>query len=77
MAAAFEVEGFTLSADGAIGAKVLGALKSAEMTAALKAKEGTLHGRPAPTSLSAQEAKASIEVVGTVSAYMLPILDKR
>ena len=37
LAAAFDVEGFTLSADGTVGPKVLGALEGAEMTAALKA----------------------------------------
>lgn len=168
LAAAFDVEGFALSADGTVGPKVLGALKGAAMTAALNAyaaraqrgaedaalvagtgkdlmeataahvlqtingnypatganfqmllgmafmalgmavpelpaqpgegpirgleralfqsacavnrlrnKEGTGHGRPAPNNLSAHEAKASIEVVGTVSAYMLAMLDRR
>lgn len=43
----------------------------------LRNKVGTGHGRPHLTGLSAHEAKASIEVVGTVSAYMLAILDKR
>jgi hypothetical protein len=168
LGAAFDVEGFTLSSDGTIGPKVLGALRGAQMTAALRAyaaraqrgaedaalvagtgkdlmeataghvlqtingsypatggnfqmvlgmafmalgmavpempaqpgegpiraferglfqsacavnrlrnKEGTGHGRPHPTNLSAHEAKASIEVVGTVSAYMLAMLDRR
>lgn len=168
LAATFDVEGFALSADGTIGPKVLGALKGAELTAALKAyaaraqrgaedaalvagtgkdlieataahvlesinghypatganfqmvlgmafmalnmavpelpaqsgerpirelersmfksacavnrlrnKEGTGHGRPIPTPLLAHEAKASIEVVGTVSAYMLAMLERR
>lgn len=168
LAAAFDVEGFSLSPEGVVGPKVLGELKGAEMTAALRAyamraqrgaedaalvagagkdlmeataahvlqtinghypatganfqmllgmafvalgmavpelpaqpgespvraleralfqsacavnrlrnKEGTGHGRPTPTNLSQHEAKASIEVVGTVSAYMLAMLEKR
>ncbi|WP_242428392.1 abortive infection family protein [Janthinobacterium lividum] len=43
----------------------------------LRNKQGTGHGRPDPASLSKHEAKASIEVVGTVSAYMLAMLEKR
>jgi len=37
LAATFDVEGFALSADSTVGPKVSGALKDAEMTAALKA----------------------------------------
>lgn len=168
LAAAFDVEGFALSPEGVVGPKILGELKGAEMTSALRAyaaraqrgvedaalvagtgkdlmeataahvlqtinghypatganfqmllgmafmalgmavpelpaqpgespvraleralfqsacavnrlrnKEGTGHGRPVPTNLSKHEAKASIEVVGTVSAYMLAMLEKR
>jgi hypothetical protein len=43
----------------------------------LRNKEGTGHGRPWLTSLSDNEAKASIETVGTIASYMLSKLRER
>lgn len=40
-------------------------------------KQGTGHGHPWLPTLSAAEAKTAIEVVGTVSAYMLAKLALR
>ncbi|XCY74239.1 abortive infection family protein [Pseudomonas sp. CBR-F] len=40
-------------------------------------KQGTGHGRPWVPTLSKEEAKAAIEVVGTISAYLLAKLAKR
>lgn len=43
----------------------------------LRNKEGTGHGRPWTVSVGAAEAKAAIEVAGTVSAYLLDKLQAR
>jgi hypothetical protein len=40
-------------------------------------KQGSGHGRPWLPTLADEEAKAAIEVVGTVSAYLLSKLCKR
>jgi hypothetical protein len=40
-------------------------------------KQGSGHGRPWLPTLANEEAKAAIEVVGTVSAYLLSKLSKR
>jgi hypothetical protein len=42
----------------------------------LRNKQGTGHGRPWLPTLTDEEAKASIEIVGSVSAYMLAKLAK-
>lgn len=52
---AFDVEGFALSADGTVGPKVLGALRGAEMTAALKAYAARSAKLKTPRSSSARE----------------------
>lgn len=43
----------------------------------LRNKQGTGHGRPWLPTLSDEEVKAAIEIVGTVSAYMLAKLARR
>lgn len=43
----------------------------------LRNKQGTGHGRPWLPTLSDEEVKAAIEIVGTVSAYMLAKLSRR
>ncbi|VVE80347.1 abortive infection family protein [Pandoraea sputorum] len=43
----------------------------------LRNKEGTGHGRPWTVNVGAAEAKAAIEVAGTVSAYLLDKLQAR
>ncbi|OJA51089.1 abortive infection family protein [Burkholderia ubonensis] len=43
----------------------------------LRNKQGTGHGRPWPVNVGAAEAKAAIEVAGTVSAYLLDKLQAR
>lgn len=43
----------------------------------LRNKEGTGHGRPLTVNVGAAEAKAAIEVAGTVSAYLLDKLQAR
>jgi hypothetical protein len=61
------------------------AIKSMErglFTAALgvnrvRNKQGAGHGRPWVPTLSSEEAKAAIEIVGTISAYLLGKLSKR
>ncbi|MFA0965329.1 MULTISPECIES: abortive infection family protein [Pseudomonas syringae group] len=61
------------------------AIKSMErglFTAALgvnrvRNKQGTGHGRPWEPTLSSEEAKAAIEIMGTISAYLLAKLSKR
>jgi hypothetical protein len=40
-------------------------------------KQGAGHGRPWVPNLSSEEAKAAIEIVGTISAYLLGKLSKR
>lgn len=40
-------------------------------------KEGTGHGRPWVPALSDEQAKAAVEVMGTVSAYLLARLQRR
>lgn len=43
----------------------------------LRNKQGTGHGRPFLTTITDEEAKAAIEVVGTLAGYMLAKLAKR
>lgn len=54
-----------------------GLFQSAIAVNRLRNKEGTGHGRPWLPILSAVEAKASIEVVGCVSAYLLTKMAQR
>jgi len=63
------------------GEKAIRAMERGLFVAALgvnrvRNKQGTGHGRPWVPTLSREEAKAAIEVVGTVSAYMLAKLSK-
>lgn len=43
----------------------------------LRNKQGTGHGRPFPTTISEHEAKATIEIIGCVSSYLLAKLTQR
>lgn len=43
----------------------------------LRNKQGTGHGRPFLPTITDEEAKAAVEVVGTVASYMLAKLSKR
>jgi hypothetical protein len=43
----------------------------------LRNKEGTGHGRPWVTGISPEEAKAAIEMAGTIAGYMLDKLNDR
>lgn len=54
-----------------------GLFQSAIAVNRLRNKEGTGHGRPWLHALSDDEAKASIEVVGCVSAYLLAKMSNR
>jgi hypothetical protein len=54
-----------------------GLFSSAIAVNKLRNKEGTGHGRPWLSTISAVEAKVSIEIVGSVTSYLLKKMEQR